>query len=524
MFRPFVVAIIVSIAACSSGPASTPPPIVFPEPPGSSGGPIDGGQPGSPKDGGQPGNPSDGGPGGSKDGGPPGNPNDGGLTTDGGLSTNVVDRYTSGTRLQAIWLVAADGAQQFEKWHDTQLNLDCSFAIAADGVLRCLPRNAPLADGNSSGYADSACKQPVAYSDSTCLVPYVLGMDRSVCPSRQHVYSRGSTVPAMHYGNWDGPCTPVDYGGSFYALGPEVPASTFASATYTSGPALGGLTPVYTQGSDGSQGFDHWVDATSASPCSLYEAADQTNRCLPNTDAAGASGLYTDSTCTTPAASTPDVGCGAPAYGTTYGQDPQCGFFLRIFTVGPKLTSSPYAGTTANCTAFKEPGFAFYSPGSEVPPSSFVQVTLQPPSGNTRLQRINFATPGGLVQLSKWYDSSRHENCQLATAADGQVRCIPDQLSGLGNAFRDAACTQPLVLWTTALCGSPAPYVISTDFNVCPPVSHIYPLGAQVTTATFYAGGGTSCTSVTLQSSESLYEVGAEIAPASFEGLVKVPR
>ena len=442
---------------------------------------------------------------------------------DGGLPANVVDQFTSGTRLQAIWLVAADGAQQFEKWHDTQLNLDCSFAIAADGVLRCLPQSVPLADGNSSGYADSACTKPVAYSYSPCLVSYVLGMDRSVCPSRLHVYSRGASVPAMHYANWDGPCTPADYGGSFYALGPELPASTFVSATYTSGPALGGLTAVYTQGSDGSKGVDHWMDSASASPCSLFEAADQTQRCIPNTDASGASGQYTDSTCTTPAASTPDVGCGAPAYSGSYGQDSQCNFFFRVFTVGPKLTSLPYAGTTANCTPFKGPGFDWYSPGSEVPPSSFVQVTLLPPSGSTRLQRMNFATPGGLLQLSGWYDSSRHETCRMDVAADAQVRCLPDKFTGLGNAFKDAACTQPMVLWTTAICGSPPPYVITPDFNACPLLSHVYPRGAQLNVTTFYAGG-TVCTAATLQSSESLYEVGAEIAPASFEELLTVAR
>ena len=199
---------------------------------------------------------------------------------------DVSNQFTSGSRLKAKWWVASDGADAFETWHDAQLGTDCFFSMAGDNTLRCLPYDVLYVNGE---FADSSCTKPIVIDAPSCPAapPAYLGtIDSSTCPSLSHVFARGSSAPANHYFKVPGiPCQAVsrDPSWSYYELGAEIAPSTFVDATYTNGPALGGLMAVYTQASDGAKGFDHWAPATGPSySCDFTVATGGTYRCLPN--------------------------------------------------------------------------------------------------------------------------------------------------------------------------------------------------------------------------------------------------
>src|SRR6185295_8706491 len=79
------------------------------------------------------------GPGASSGGDGGGDDDDGGGVNDGGSADAPEPEFESGSRLKAIVLTTPDGTQYFNGWHDTMLDEDCWFDVAADGQLRCLP-------------------------------------------------------------------------------------------------------------------------------------------------------------------------------------------------------------------------------------------------------------------------------------------------------------------------------------------------------------------------------------------------
>src|SRR5260370_16789923 len=58
------------------------------------------------------------------------------------VSSAMADATQSGTRLKVKYYAGADGSKQFFGLHDSQLNVDCNFITAADGVSRSLPDGA----------------------------------------------------------------------------------------------------------------------------------------------------------------------------------------------------------------------------------------------------------------------------------------------------------------------------------------------------------------------------------------------
>lgn len=122
--------------------------------------------------------------------------NDGGTTSSsssgGDGSGGVLDALTdpvgsakadptqSGTRLKVKYYAGSDGSQQVSLMHDSQRNEDCSFQLAADGNIRCLPSGAEA----YVYFADSGCSQHLAIVvNSSCTTPptYGLTYDTATC-------------------------------------------------------------------------------------------------------------------------------------------------------------------------------------------------------------------------------------------------------------------------------------------------------------------------------------------------------
>jgi hypothetical protein len=118
---------------------------------------------------------------------------------------------SSGPRLKAIWQVSEDGARQFQfRWRDTQLDIECSFLTASDGVVRCLPD--AIASGDS--FLDASCTQRLftrtAPADA-CTPPtasVASHIEPSCGESRHRLFSVAAIAapPMMYKPDGDGGC------------------------------------------------------------------------------------------------------------------------------------------------------------------------------------------------------------------------------------------------------------------------------------------------------------------------------
>jgi hypothetical protein len=104
------------------------------------------------------------------------------------------DVVVSGDRLRARWYLGQDGARQFAGWYDEKMDLECSFALAGDGVVRCLPMSDVRADVYFKEDLESPCSEPYGWRhQSSCesAPRYALGADATACPPRTLVYVVG---------------------------------------------------------------------------------------------------------------------------------------------------------------------------------------------------------------------------------------------------------------------------------------------------------------------------------------------
>lgn len=141
-----------------------------------------------------------------------------------------------GSRLARVYLEAEDGSRQFLGWHDTVRDVDCSFAVAADGAWRCLPSGADA----GRFFADAACTQRLATAPKGCLSKPSFAVVREVpaCAWQQarQVFSMGDsyTGPLAYWAD-AGACVPVSSNDlvlyDLYTVGDEVKPSSFVSAT-----------------------------------------------------------------------------------------------------------------------------------------------------------------------------------------------------------------------------------------------------------------------------------------------------
>lgn len=129
-------------------------------------------------------------------------------------------------------------------------------------------------------------------------------------------------------------------------------------------------------GADGSSQFVGMYDSQLNTPCNFETASDGKVRCLPTwVGAANVAIFFANSGCSTPLAYT-SVGCAVPTY--AYSEVASCGTAsFTFFNAGSSFTGTVYSGTPSACSVnTSTAGFALYSVGTELPPSTFAQATL----------------------------------------------------------------------------------------------------------------------------------------------------
>jgi len=140
--------------------------------------------------------------------------------------------FTSGTRIKFNVLSTPDGAKMSTGAHDTALGVDCTFALAGDGMTRCLP-NGPFYVTNTY-FADDDCTIAVA-GGSSCDTPmYLRGIpNAAACPAGgSRVFAVGAKHAQAYY-KAGVQCTllATTPGTAYYVVGAEVSATDFQAAT-----------------------------------------------------------------------------------------------------------------------------------------------------------------------------------------------------------------------------------------------------------------------------------------------------
>ena len=150
------------------------------------------------------------------------------------------DPNQSGSRLKVNYFAGADGSKLSAlSMHDSMLNIDCTFAMATDGTLRCLPASQGVVLGP---YADAACTQPLFFQYPGCSVPTygLVTASSGSCAFRptMHVYAvSGPYKGTAFYTGTPTACTLSPNTVSSYApyvpytLGAEQAPGTFVQAT-----------------------------------------------------------------------------------------------------------------------------------------------------------------------------------------------------------------------------------------------------------------------------------------------------
>jgi hypothetical protein len=319
--------------------------------------------------------------------------------------------------------------------------------------------------------------------------------------------------------------------GTWVTVGAEVDYTNFVSATVGKGSGSTRLEPYVLTGSDGTvqqcpraltTAYDRLYDTQRSEDCRLGFAADGLTRCLPR--AQPTASTFSDNKCTMPAFAL-IMGCnGAPMYGQTSDTPAACGVAPsnHLFSLGTMLASAfvgiPNPGGPLTCQGSTQTA-TFYSPGAEIPASSFVEMT-EMSSGSGRLRPRMYLTSDGLQQFRGFFDDSQlNLQCNLAVAGDGQVRCLPGNRTAVLNAFSDSKCKMPLNVVSvvgSATCPATAPAYAHQRDTMCPSGDHVFSVGAKTTVTAAFSNTSGTCTALTLDPNAAFFAVGAEIAATMF--------
>lgn len=234
----------------------------------------------------------------------------------------VTPAASDGRGIAVAYVESDDGAIAFDHWVDPRHDTRCSFRMAADGIVRCLP-DAPV----SVHFADGTCDAPGV--STQCVSPRFMLRRRDDCSDRIGVFRAGPQVPTRAFLRYDsGECSETvlhTAGEMTYPSAGEVAATEFVALdAATRAPARGGGKRL--RANDVSVGAFQmtsatempWHDTKLDVDCLFTRAADGVLRCLPDRWLVIGATAFTDAECNVEAKGayvryTPSKTCGAPA-------------------------------------------------------------------------------------------------------------------------------------------------------------------------------------------------------------------
>lgn len=367
--------------------------------------------------------------------------------------------WRSGTRLRAV-VDTAGSAKSFVRWRDVQLQIDCSYDVAADGKTRCLP----VIDGDvRTIYDDDQCKSPVGVVAKTLATPKYLPPANApfVCGTGGDSYVPGAAYTPAALFTYDGAsCTPSGAPDAKYMylhVSTAAP-STFVSAAEATDPRGPRLSARVYAGEDGSrQDVDLIDSARGGARCAASELKLPSFYCVP-TELAYFQDYFSDATCQTLVAFHPGYAQQVCNRKPTAVQDSTSAMPpLTLFEAGPVFTGAVYRGPVASCapaTLAPQLGATFYAPGAPLPVSSLAALTVKNEGTGRILSKIVRTSSGAFAANVGFFDTAKGHACAKQPTTDGVSRCLPSDLSESVNTYADSMCTQALV---TRLAGAAAP-------------------------------------------------------------------
>lgn len=296
------------------------------------------------------------------------------------LETFVVGRLREekrATRLAPVWYESDDGARRLWAFQDAASRTPCELRRASDGSVRCLPRS----DGFSwsSLFSDLTCTMPAGLSPAACFpLTQVRRPLAGACPSRSAVHRAGARLEMATLRGADCSASRFSLSGepaAPFALGEEVPPSTFADGSHELSPGSGRLRTSGYRSALGVQREAVLHDTRWTTDCTAELAADGLPRCLPTNRARLGETVWADPACTVPVAfRDPFVLC-EPTFAEQL-DDTACPVRHRIFRVVGPHQGDVYVSADGACTAGSSvDSQAYYDLSPEIPPTEFVAMT-----------------------------------------------------------------------------------------------------------------------------------------------------
>jgi hypothetical protein len=158
------------------------------------------------------------------------------------------------------------------------------------------------------------------------------------------------------------------------------PVSSASAQTMTSGSRLKAKWYV---GADGSKQFLGWHDSQLNTDCDFEVASDGATRCIPAYPTGALVATYFADTACSQALAYSYHGCTGPTFASqSAAASASCALTpaTHIYPISA-YSGTVYEGSSASCSAVTSAAilgaYTFYSIGSEVSPSQFVQATIQ---------------------------------------------------------------------------------------------------------------------------------------------------
>ena len=368
----------------------------------------------------------------------------------------MTDGWLSGTRLRAV-LDVAGSAKLFKTWHDNLLDIDCSFAIDANNVERCLPT-----PNSYAVYADDKCTKPIVILNPDDPVPpYVPEpLQPFMCGHGMSYFTVGSdTSASTSFSNQNGNC---EMNGEIAAtqivkkLGTAVPETTFLAATKTvQEPRDDRLSANVRIAEDGSRQVTSHFDLERQTVCNPRQHQGDGYACVPE-DRAYIEVFFSDKACKVPAAYHPAYAQQVCGHEPAIIQNSSPDYTDGYFEIGEQVAGTIYRSDGPNCAAYVSPGdpdATYFSVGKEVPWSKFPPLSSQN-EGAGRIAIHVLRGPGDeLVSREEFFDSKLEMACGVGQTADSKTRCIPRWNFSISQ-FADSKCTQGLFV---VAAGDPLP-------------------------------------------------------------------
>ncbi len=367
----------------------------------------------------------------------------GGQGSGGEGTSALTDGWSSGTRLRAVLDVAGD-AKRFRLWHDAELDVDCSFTPAADGVERCMP----IVEHGYAVYSDAKCTKAVGvFGIDDPIPPYLAEPYRArECATGASFLEVGAAVTGVTdvFSNSSGSCSPngtVSATQVVKQLGPAAaPAKFVAQAKITREPRDLRLEANVRVAEDGSREVIGFFDLERKTDCKPISRNPE-YACVPD-NLAFIEVFFADDKCKMQAAYYP--GCDGTPNIILDSAPSNTG---QYFEVGDLLTTPPlFRKDSTVCQPYTdttEPNAKYYAPGKEVPWSDFAELTATDEgSGRIAVTALRGASDELLARID-FFDTELSTHCGVAEAADGKTRCLPSSIGSV-NVFSDAACTSAL--------------------------------------------------------------------------------